>query len=104
MPGQESVKSPRYEESAGRRCKKRALLAVRHSLLVIIYHVLKNNVGYHDLGPDYFDTLDRSVCSVTWSNACKTSVSARPYRPRIPTTAPRNDCQRATNNRNSPLA
>jgi len=47
-----------YRRLAGKRGKKRALLAVGHSLLVIIYHVLKNNVEYCDLGPNYFDRLD----------------------------------------------
>jgi transposase len=47
-----------YRRLAARRGKKRALLAVGHSLLVIIYHVLKNNVEYRDLGPDYFDRLE----------------------------------------------
>jgi hypothetical protein len=40
------------------RGKKRALVAVGHSLLVIIYHVLKNRVEYQDLGPDYFERLE----------------------------------------------
>jgi transposase len=47
-----------FRRLAARRGKKRALVAVGHSLLVIIYHVLKNNVEYHDLGPDYFDKLE----------------------------------------------
>jgi transposase len=47
-----------YRRLAPRRGKKRALLAVGHSLLVIIYHVLKNEVEYCDLGPDYFDKLE----------------------------------------------
>jgi transposase len=47
-----------YRRLAARRGKKRALLAVGHSLLVIIYHVLKNNVEYQDLGSDYFDRLE----------------------------------------------
>jgi transposase len=46
-----------YRRLAARRGKKRALLAVGHSLLVIIYHVLKHNKEYQDLGPDYFDRL-----------------------------------------------
>jgi len=46
-----------YRRLAGRRGKKRALLAIGHSLLVVIYHVLKDNVEYTDLGPDYFDGL-----------------------------------------------
>ena len=34
--------------------KKRALLVVGHTLLVIIYHIIKNRLDYQDLGPDYF--------------------------------------------------
>ena len=42
---------------AARRGKKRALIAVGHTLLVIFYHLLKKEVRYIDLGPDYFDKL-----------------------------------------------
>jgi transposase len=49
---------PQFRRLAPRRGKKRALVAVAHSLLVIIYHVLKYNVEYRDLGPDYFDRLE----------------------------------------------
>jgi len=38
--------------------EKRAIVAVSHSLLVIIYHLLRANQDYHDLGPHFFDTLD----------------------------------------------
>ena len=47
-----------FRRLAAKRGKKRALLAVGHSLLAVIYHVLKNNVEYRDLGPDYFDRLE----------------------------------------------
>jgi transposase len=43
-----------YRRLAARRGKKRALLAVGHSLLVIIYHLLKRNVEYPDLGARLF--------------------------------------------------
>jgi hypothetical protein len=43
---------------ATRRGPKRALVAVGHSLLVTIYHVLGRKVAYHDLGPGYFDRLE----------------------------------------------
>jgi hypothetical protein len=33
------------------------MLAVAHSLLVSIYHMLRDQVPYHDLGPDHFDRL-----------------------------------------------
>jgi transposase len=47
-----------YRRLASRRGKRRALIAVGHSILVIIYHILKNHLEYHDLGADYFDRLE----------------------------------------------
>ena len=44
-----------YRRLAPRRGKKRALIAVGHSLLVIFYHMLTYDVKYQDLGVDYFD-------------------------------------------------
>ena len=39
----------------GRRGKKRAAIAVAHSLLVVIYHLLNSpGLRYQDLGPDFF--------------------------------------------------
>jgi transposase len=35
--------------------KKRALVAVGHSIIVIAYHLLKQRKSYQDLGGDYFD-------------------------------------------------
>lgn len=46
-----------YRHLAARRGKKRALVAVGHTILVIIYHLLKDNVEYKDLGADFFDRL-----------------------------------------------
>jgi transposase len=43
-----------------RRGVYRALIAVAHTLLVIIYHVLKTKQPYHELGADYFDKLDQA--------------------------------------------
>jgi hypothetical protein len=37
------------------RGKKRALLAVAHSILVIAWHMLTDRRPYQDLGPDYFE-------------------------------------------------
>lgn len=54
----DSYLSAQYHRLAGRRGKKRALVAVGHTLLVIIYHILKHRVDYQDLGPDYFLRLE----------------------------------------------
>jgi transposase len=47
-----------YHRLAGRRGKKRAIGAVKHSLLVIVYYMLRDNKPYKDLGADYFDKLN----------------------------------------------
>lgn len=50
-----SYLSAQYRRLAARRGDKRALIAVAHSLLVIIYHVISRGEPYRDLGADYFD-------------------------------------------------
>lgn len=42
-----------------RRGKYKAVIAVAHSVMVIIYHVLSRKQPYTDLGADYFERLDR---------------------------------------------
>jgi transposase len=49
--------SAHYRRLAARRGKKRAALALGHTLLVIIYHMLRDGADYADLGPDYLDRL-----------------------------------------------
>ena len=50
--------SAQFHRLARRIGKKRAIVAVSHSLIVIIYHLLQANQDYHDLGPQFFATLD----------------------------------------------
>jgi hypothetical protein len=38
-----------------KRMGKKALVAVGHSILVIVYHVLATRTSYQELGGDYFD-------------------------------------------------
>lgn len=47
-----------YHRIARRRGKKKAVVAVAHSILVIAYHLLKDGTTYRDLGHDYFDKRD----------------------------------------------
>src|SRR5439155_17584401 len=48
----DSYPMAQFRRLAGKRGKKRALQAVGHSLLVIVYHLLKHDVEYRDLGPN----------------------------------------------------
>jgi transposase len=47
-----------YHRLTARRGKKKAIVAVAHSLLVVVYHILKNQVPYHELGADHFDKIN----------------------------------------------
>jgi transposase len=49
--------SAQYHRLAARRGKKKAILAVAHSVLIIAYHLLSRHEPYHELGGDYFDRL-----------------------------------------------
>jgi len=44
----------RYDRLVVRRGANRATVAVAHSMLVAIYHILKNNVDFKDLGEAYY--------------------------------------------------
>lgn len=52
-----------FHRLAAKRGRKRALVAVQHSLLTAIYHMLRDNVPYNDLGADFFDR--RNVSALT---------------------------------------
>jgi transposase len=44
-----------YHRIAARRGAKRAVLAVAHALLEVIYHILRNRKPYKEMGADYLD-------------------------------------------------
>jgi transposase len=48
-----------YRRIAARRGKKRALIALGHTILTIVYHLLTRKQPYRDLGAASFDTRDQ---------------------------------------------
>src|SRR5438093_1400225 len=53
-----------YGRLAARRGKKKAAVAVGHSILIIVYHLLSDpdhEEEYRDLGATYFDERDRAT-------------------------------------------
>lgn len=48
----------RYHRLASQRGRKRATMAVAHTLLIIAYHIVKERCTYNELGADYFDQLN----------------------------------------------
>jgi transposase len=48
-----------FRRLAGRRGRKRAIVAVAHSILTDVYFILKHGRTYKDLGADHFDRISR---------------------------------------------
>lgn len=48
----------RYHKLAPRRGNKKAVIAVAHSMLIAIYHMLKYKQPFQDLGVDYYLLLN----------------------------------------------
>jgi transposase len=53
--------SAQYHRLAARRGKKKAVIAVGHTILVTAYYLLAREQAYEDLGPDYFERRDRAA-------------------------------------------
>jgi transposase len=51
--------SAQYHRLARRLGKKKAIIAVAHSLIVIIYHMLRDKQPYRDLGATFFEERDK---------------------------------------------
>ena len=56
-----SYLAAQYRRIASRRGPKRAVMAVAHTIAVIIYHILRDHTTYQDLGGNYFDQRDRQA-------------------------------------------
>lgn len=54
-----SYYSAQFARISAHRGKKRAYVAVAHSMLVAIYHILKDGVVFKDLGADYYDQFNK---------------------------------------------
>ena len=48
-----------YQRLSVRRGKKRAIVAVAHSMLIAVYYMLKNGDMFSDRGADYYNQFNR---------------------------------------------
>ncbi|MGI9860862.1 IS110 family transposase [Moorella naiadis] len=55
----DSYLSAKYHRLAPRLGKKKALIAIAHSLIKIIYHILRDATEYQDPGPNYYTKEER---------------------------------------------
>lgn len=51
----------RFKRRFGKKSESKALFAVAHTMLVIIWHLLANNCDYQELGADYFERRNDSA-------------------------------------------
>ena len=57
-PTKDNYLVAQYQRLVRRRGKYKAIVAVMHRLLVVIYHVRRDQQPSHDLGAEYFDKLE----------------------------------------------
>lgn len=50
----DSYLSAQYHRLVPHKGKKKAAIAVCHSMLIAVYYILQKQVPYHDLGPDFY--------------------------------------------------
>lgn len=51
--------SAQFARISAHRGKKRAYVAVAHSMLIAIYHIIKDGVAFRDLGADYYNQFNK---------------------------------------------
>lgn len=51
--------SAQFARISAHRGKKRAYVAVAHSMIIAIYHILKDGVKFKDLGADYYNQFNK---------------------------------------------
>src|SRR5712692_1004090 len=59
--GKQGYLTAQYHRLAARRGKKKAVVAVGQTLLVIVYHMLTRQEEYQELGGNYFDERDKQA-------------------------------------------
>ena len=48
-----------FKRLSAHRGSKKAYVAVAHSMLIAVYHILKDGVAFKDLGADYYNQFNR---------------------------------------------
>ena len=76
-----------YRRIAARRGKQRAIVAVGHSILVSLYHMLTEERDYADLGGNFFDERERELVQrrlVRRLEQLGLTVTVEPTQPPVP--------------------
>ena len=65
----------RFRRLSRRLGNKKAIVAVAHSILIAIWHVLAEDCDYTDLGSDWYDAWDPTARLARWSASSKPSAT-----------------------------
>ncbi|MDR0700330.1 MAG: IS110 family transposase, partial [Tannerella sp.] len=65
----------RYKRLAARKGKKRAIVALGHEILKVVYHLLKNKCDYKELGECYIDER-RKVAQIKYHRGALKQLGA----------------------------
>ena len=57
----ETYLSAQFRRLSARRGRQKALIAVGHSILVMVYHIMSRGEPYQELGGNYFDERDHQA-------------------------------------------
>lgn len=68
-----------FRRLAARRGKKKAAVAVGHSILIIVYHLLTEGTSYQDLGRSISTSATASAWSGGWSTAWRRWATRSPW-------------------------
>ncbi len=68
-----------FKRISTHRGKKRAYVAVAHSMLIAIYHILKDGVVFEDLGAEYYNQFNKE----RKINACLKKLKALGWDPQV---------------------
>ncbi len=61
-----------YARLKRRRGPKKAIVAVAHSILVVVYNLLSRTAPYQDLGPSHFERTDRKIIAAALKRKIET--------------------------------
>lgn len=59
MKNKNTYFSAQFARISAHRGKKRAYVAVAHSMLIAVYHIIKDGVAFRELGADYYNQFNK---------------------------------------------
>jgi transposase len=75
--------SGQFKRIAARRGVQRALIAVAHAILIVVYTMLRTGTSYHELGGDYLEQIHKGPNSRSTTSASYRARRKTPLPPAV---------------------